>query len=89
MGSRDTVSAIGSTAGGVLPHTTTGMSDVCFFRHALALDECRVKFIPEYAHGSTTLPTQRITNPPQTKEVWFVGSHSDMYVSIMDSLNSV
>ena len=27
------------------------MRHVCFFRHALALDERRVKFLPEYAYG--------------------------------------
>ncbi|KAJ8502723.1 hypothetical protein ONZ45_g11496 [Pleurotus djamor] len=27
------------------------MGHVCVFRHALALDECRVKFQPEYANG--------------------------------------
>lgn len=33
----------------------TEMTSVCFFRHALALDERRVKFIIEYAYGKTTL----------------------------------
>ena len=32
------------------------MKHVCYFRHALALDERRVKFLPEYAYGGTTLP---------------------------------
>ena len=32
------------------------MKHVCYFRHALALDEKRVKFLPEYAHGGTSLP---------------------------------
>ena len=42
------------------------MAHVCFFRHALALDERRVKFLPEYARGgagpspdSTTTTTDR------------------------------
>lgn len=58
------------------------MSHVCFFRHALALDECRVKFLPEYAYGGVTekagsadLTEGRL---PHTKEVWFAGTHSDM-----------
>ena len=29
------------------------MKHVCFFRHALALDERRVKFMPEYAYGGS------------------------------------
>ena len=121
-----------------LPLTNT-TEHVCFFRHALALDECRVKFIPEYLDysapdmrstsssdaigtssdvccpyswtesnynilqmkydngGSTTsakvwsrmrhlllsLPyhqSQPVTaGLPRTKEVWFAGTHSDMY----------
>ena len=50
------------------------MVHVCKFRHALALDERRVKFLPEYANGGH--------GPKETdgdvKEVWFAGSHSDV-----------
>ena len=117
------------------------MKHVCYFRHALALDERRVKFLPEYAYGGTSLPpsvtekrvdaslidhkpnhddnnapssdgdgttannelsedTPPVDNeatygqsqarmkskektpgkPPHTMEVWFAGTHSDMYV---------
>jgi hypothetical protein len=38
----------------MLPRTIDGMEHVCHFRHALALDERRVKFLPEYAHGVGT-----------------------------------
>jgi hypothetical protein len=109
------------------------MRHVCYFRHALALDERRVKFLPEYAYGGTSLPrgakaegTKNVNhepphkdnnplsgntddpiannepledrppveneavrdrsqariksaeNRPQTVEVWFAGTHSDM-----------
>jgi len=110
------------------------MKHVCYFRHALALDERRVKFLPEYAYGgSATCPTnsedkksspisrapshndhnppagdangpisnnelsddrppvdnkamdsnssariKSMENRPQTKEVWFAGTHSHM-----------
>ena len=37
----------------MLPRTIDGMKHVCFFRHALALDERRVKFLPEYAYGGS------------------------------------
>ena len=37
----------------MLPRTVDGMKHVCFFRHALALDERRVKFLPEYAYGGS------------------------------------
>ena len=38
----------------MLPGTVEGMKHVCYFRHALALDERRVKFLPEYAYGGTS-----------------------------------
>lgn len=101
---------------GIFPGTIDGMKHVCYFRHALALDERRVKFLPEYVYGGRALrnttainhefsdkesvPTlekdkdklpqneDNITpaqvgikstgNCPQTKEVWFAGTHCDM-----------
>lgn len=72
------------------------MKHVGFFRHALALDERRVKFLPEYAHEGSSLgdTLERVhdgtaaedrtppkrENNPHTKEVWFAGTHSDMSV---------
>ena len=41
----------------MLPGTIDGMKHVCYFRHALALDERRVKFLPEYAYGGTSTPS--------------------------------
>jgi len=41
------------------------MKHVCFFRHALALDERRVKFLPEYAYGGTANPPPK----PEDKKV--------------------
>lgn len=35
----------------MFPQTIEGMKHVCYFRHALALDERRVKFLPEYVYG--------------------------------------
>lgn len=43
----------------MLPRTVDGMTHVCYFRHALALDERRVKFSPEYAYGGSTKPQAR------------------------------
>ena len=61
------------------------MTHVCYFRHALALDERRVKFLPEYAYGGTAKPptkpreeTVDDQTPPHTMEVWFAGTHSDV-----------
>jgi uncharacterized protein (DUF2235 family) len=54
---RDTVSSIGVVRGKkMLPGTTDGMRHACHFRHALALDERRVKFLPEFAWGGSTIP---------------------------------
>lgn len=79
---RDTVSSVGLIRDKTLPGTTDGMTHVCLFRHALALHERRVKFLPEYARGGQG-PNESETQskdgqPPHTKEVWFAGSHSDM-----------
>ncbi|KZP05250.1 hypothetical protein FIBSPDRAFT_1005663 [Athelia psychrophila] len=71
IGVWDSVSSIGLTRGAELP--LIGRCDhVCFFRHALALDECRVKFMPE----CIVKPDGPL--PPNAKEVWFPGSHSDV-----------
>ncbi|KAF4615646.1 hypothetical protein D9613_012548 [Agrocybe pediades] len=80
VGVWDTVSSIGTVRGAkMLPGTIDGMKHVCFFRHALALDERRVKFLPEYANGGKG-PDKEATSGtiPHTKEVWFAGTHSDI-----------
>ncbi|KAF9541955.1 WD40 repeat-like protein [Agrocybe pediades] len=80
VGVWDTVSSIGTVRGAkMLPGTIDGMKHICFFRHALALDERRVKFLPEYANGGKG-PNQEATSGsiPHTKEVWFAGTHSDI-----------
>ena len=80
------MSSVGVIRDKTLPGTTDGMQHVCFFRHALALDERRVKFLPEYARGGVAKnenekkqgkDTPQATNP-HTKEVWFAGTHSDV-----------
>ena len=73
------MSSIGVVRGPSLPETVNGMKHVCFFRHALALDERRVKFLPEYVNGGHG-PSEKddVTSGDKIKEVWFAGSHSDM-----------
>ncbi|OCH91825.1 hypothetical protein OBBRIDRAFT_871792, partial [Obba rivulosa] len=100
VGVWDTVSSVGVVRHKVLPGTADGMNHVCIFRHALALDERRVKFLPEYVNqglsvgepetskdkvseqvpGSSRPEFPGASQPqsPHTKEVWFVGTHSDM-----------
>ena len=45
---RDTVSSVGFGRGGVCLSGSAAAAHACHIRHALALDECRVKFMPEY-----------------------------------------
>ncbi|KAJ8481649.1 hypothetical protein ONZ45_g15247 [Pleurotus djamor] len=75
VGAWDTVSSIGILRGQSLPETVTGMGHVCAFRHALALDEKRVKFQPEYVNGGLG---PLLTDKGNVKEVWFPGTHSDI-----------
>ena len=67
---RDTVSSIGIARGkSMLPGTVDGMTHVCYFRHALALDERRVKFLPEYAYGGSAKPLKPMDNTSGTSAV--------------------
>lgn len=74
VGAWDTVSSVGTFRSKPLPLTVTSCDHVCHFRHALALDERRVKFLPEYVYGGRANPV----NDDHIKEVWFPGSHSDV-----------
>ncbi|KAG1744465.1 hypothetical protein EDB19DRAFT_1894581 [Suillus lakei] len=84
IGVWDTVSSVGfRKANNLLPSTDT-CDHVCYFRQALALDECRVKFLPEYVYGgmcdqSQYKPALHPEDKDHVKEVWFAGSHSDVY----------
>lgn len=85
---------------------TEGIPDgVCFFRHALALDERRVKFLPLYINGGASEGSsntsenaaqsqQQATDDrqkiaPRIKEVWFSGCHSDMFVFLLHYHNII
>jgi uncharacterized protein (DUF2235 family) len=70
---RDTVSSIGIRRGKLLPLTNC-YGHIKHFRHALALDERRVKFLPEHVE----YPRDRPVDENHVKEVWFAGTHSDM-----------
>ena len=77
---RDTVLSFAFFRGRSLPETTTGMHHVCVFWHALALDEHRVKFLPEYVNGGRRQvinDDKDISKHYDVKEVWFAG-HSDV-----------
>ncbi|KAJ7749715.1 hypothetical protein B0H16DRAFT_1319067 [Mycena metata] len=53
IGVWDTVSSVGIAREKPLPLTGSA-KHVCVFRHALALDEARVKFLPEYVDGGSS-----------------------------------
>ncbi|KAG1740615.1 hypothetical protein EDB19DRAFT_1587536, partial [Suillus lakei] len=87
IGVWDTVSSVGIRKAKNLPSTDT-CDHVCYFRQALALDEHRVKFLPEYVCGGMSDRSNwfedGLVSPPKDddvhiKEVWFAGSHSDVY----------
>ncbi|KAJ7107085.1 hypothetical protein C8R44DRAFT_324052 [Mycena epipterygia] len=83
LGAWDTVSSVGVFRGKPLPLTLSAQH-ICIFRHALALDERRVKFLPEYVNGGASLSpeakvkTSSSQGPANVKEVWFAGTHSDI-----------
>ncbi|KAK0216785.1 hypothetical protein IW262DRAFT_1276548 [Armillaria fumosa] len=80
VGVWDTVSSVGIVPTHPLPYKKSA-SHTCFFRHELALDERRVKFLPEYLAGGRSLQTGNEhygKEPPNAKEVWFPGRHSDI-----------
>jgi uncharacterized protein (DUF2235 family) len=56
---RDTVSSVGISRSKALP-LVHSHEHICFFRHALSLDECRVKFLPEYIHGGESVTQKNI-----------------------------
>ncbi|KZP16511.1 hypothetical protein FIBSPDRAFT_831766 [Athelia psychrophila] len=90
VGVWDTVSSVGlMRAKKLLPRIVDCCNHVCYFRHALALDERRVKFLPEYVHEGRSHELDEPLFPGQKKctadikEVWFAGAHSDVYVNLL------
>ncbi|KAG1750348.1 uncharacterized protein EDB91DRAFT_1046109, partial [Suillus paluster] len=74
----DTVSSVGIRKAKNLPSTDT-CDHVCYFRQALALDERRVKFLPEFVYGGMSErsnwledgsppPLEGISSPPSKDE---------------------
>ncbi|KAJ6511653.1 hypothetical protein DFH09DRAFT_941969, partial [Mycena vulgaris] len=83
LGAWDAVSSVGIVRGKNLPGTDTFNKSICYFRHALALDERRVKFLPEYICGGASYEEEKRpdgdnSHGPRVKEVWFAGCHSDI-----------
>ncbi|KAF8517077.1 hypothetical protein BU17DRAFT_92250 [Hysterangium stoloniferum] len=80
IGVWDTVSSIGIVRGRNLPGTVK-LDHVCYFRHALALDERRVKFLPEYACGGVIVDEKSSEGQPQRPP------HSDPTAPTPDTLS--
>lgn len=84
------MSSVGVFGGAGFPLTDEA-DHICYFRHALALDERRVKFQPEYVCRGVSMKTsiqqevypdpQSAADSPHVKEVWFAGVHTDMLSS--------
>jgi Uncharacterized alpha/beta hydrolase domain (DUF2235) len=85
--SRDTVSSVGLFRNKNYVGAESA-ENICFFRQALALDERRVKFLPEYVAAPRDWFKPGEFGPPRCKEVWFRGCHSDMYVPFMLDIDS-
>ncbi|KAJ7888373.1 hypothetical protein B0H14DRAFT_2337238, partial [Mycena olivaceomarginata] len=84
LGTWETVTSIGFRWREPLPNMTSA-DHICFFRHALALDEHRIKFLPFYVNGGLSQPSSPMEQQEHIKEVWFAGSHSDVYVCLKES----
>ncbi|KAF8833623.1 hypothetical protein BDN67DRAFT_1054548 [Paxillus ammoniavirescens] len=88
IGVWDTVSSVGLVKEDVFLSSSSSAEHACHFRHALALDERRVKFLPEYFHEMNTSQIKgtgsnsEVSKASNIKEVWFAGSHSDVYVCV-------
>lgn len=77
------MSSVGLIKGDAFVSTSASVTNASHFRHALALDERRVTFMPEYfremnAHQNNVLRPNRVDS--DIKEVWFSGCHADVYV---------
>ncbi|KAJ7135227.1 hypothetical protein C8R43DRAFT_1089511 [Mycena crocata] len=77
VGVWDTVSSVGFVRQKPLPLTSSA-EHICIFRHALALDERRVKFLPEFVDGgnsnkkaSMMVGAERKVDTTDTNESWF------------------
>jgi len=71
---RDTVASVGVVRGNPFPLTSSA-AHICTFRHALALDERCVKFLPEYIDGGSSVSPSN-DRPVNVKEVVCTTNHT-------------
>jgi hypothetical protein len=76
LGVFDTVGALGVPGLKRAPkfHDVQLGADVVCARHALAIDELRLKFVPTFWEAREKAPTE----DDRVKQVWFEGAHSDV-----------
>lgn len=77
LGAWDTVCSVG-----VIPHTlpfTNSNAAIRYFRHAMALDECRAAYQVNHWHPRNPRDPEGADNErTDVREVWFAGCHSDV-----------
>ena len=65
-----------------MPGTEELGEKLCYYRQALAIDERRGRFQPEYVRGGKSVEqgpdNLDKSGVPRFLEVWFVGLHSDV-----------
>ncbi|KAJ7845389.1 hypothetical protein B0H14DRAFT_2584717 [Mycena olivaceomarginata] len=84
LGVWETVASVGVIMGRTLPYTSVN-SSVKTFRHAVSLDEHRVRFQPyllEPKPDGTKLGSEEF--PTDALEVWFCGTHTDHGLHLRD-----
>ncbi|KAF9227008.1 hypothetical protein BS17DRAFT_441298 [Gyrodon lividus] len=72
VGVWDTVSSVGLVRGDVFLSTSSSAAHACHFRHALALDERRVKFMPEYFHEMNVQDDKNAENGKGKKSKYII-----------------
>ena len=81
--SRDTVSSIGFIRQ-LRPGASVLGPIFCYFRQAIAADECRGKFQIKLVHRGASIPPEEQefdeAGVPRVKEVHFAGTHAEMCV---------
>ncbi|KAF9227032.1 hypothetical protein BS17DRAFT_442811 [Gyrodon lividus] len=72
VGVWDTVSSVGLVKTDVFLSSSSSAEHACEFRHALALDERRVKFMPEYFYEMNTVTPNKKTDGAQKQKSKYI-----------------
>lgn len=91
LGVWDTVSSVGLLKSSNLPFVNANPS-IMMFRHVVAIDEHRVRFLPElYRYGVLDGSPTPPATPDQTDhvEMWFPGHHADVGGGNNDAISNI